>query len=194
MVLVSLGAFDAEVGVATRSTLIPAPPFTVRVTAVQVTGEELAASTVVKLVEIFAVEIPVAVVVGTEVTATDEVAVTTGVLMEAEVATDETTGAPLTPTDLTLAVVGRLGAADRDICARAGVVDSAAVGTATLITAFAGVDAGVAALVTFWKVDLAIHVVSVFAILTTVVLAVVVRLLAVVVSLGVTHVVTSCDA
>ena len=49
-------------------------------------------------------------------------------------------------------------------------------------------------MVTFWEVDFAIHVVSVFAILTTVVLAVVVRLLAVVVSLGVTHVVTSCDA
>lgn len=189
IIYIYISTFDAEVGVASRSTLIPAPPFTVRVTAVQVTGDELAASAVVKLVETFAVEIPVAVVVGPEVTATDEVALTTGVLLEAEVATDETRGVPLTPIDLTLAVVGRLGAADRDICASAVVVDSAAVGTAMLITAFAGVDAGVATLVTFWEVDLAIHVVSVFAILTTGVLAVVVRL-----SLEVTHVVTSCDA
>lgn len=155
----------------------------------QVTGDELAASAVVKLVEIFAVEIPVAAVGGPAVTATDEVAVTTGVLMEADVATDETRGVPLTPTDLTLVVVGRLGAADLDICASAGVVDSAAVGTAMLITAFAGEDTGVVVLVTFWEVDLAIDTVSVFAVLTMGVLAVVVRL-----SLGATQVVTSCDA
>lgn len=139
---------------ATCSALIPTPPFTVQGIEVEVTGD---GPVEVGAVEIFVVEFPIVVVAGLVVTIDGDTMATGVPLLEADVTTDETRGAPLTPAALTFVASRGLGVANLEICVNNGVVDSAAVVMAMLLTGCAGGVTGAAAVVT-WDDDFAMVV------------------------------------